>query len=174
MKQTEKKTALSSATKGFRGNLAVVLLFCGIAALVVSCDKPKGVVGEFHALSGSEWPYGTTLVFNEKGDTIADAQRNVEIIVQHGAEYEYANLWVELAYQTADTTARDTFNIVLADEYGKWFGTGSGPVRILADTLELRSLPLPNSSFALRHVMRVESLKGIEQIGILYASDEND
>ena len=153
--------------------LNFMVLFLGIISLfMTSCNRPTETPGEFHSLPHAEWPYPQQLVFNERGDTILGDVKAVELFLRHSKEYPYANIWLELSYNSADSVVADTFNVVVADEYGKWLGSGAGPLRLLTDTLRLRNMPDADSKFRLRHIMRVEILPEIEQVGIKYLTDK--
>lgn len=143
---------------------------------VAACSRDKKIAGESYTLPGADWPYATGMTFNEKGDTMSSAVYGALLSVRHTHEYPYANLWLELAYSSGDTLTADTFNIFLADSYGKWLGSGSGPVITKSDTLRLHKQPDPGSKFVLRHVMRTEVLPHVEQVGIklLTEQPEND
>lgn len=63
----------------------------------------------------------------------------------------------------------DTLNIELADVYGRWHGTGFGPSYQYETPV---GVPLPlgdTSRISVRHIMRVDTLVGVEQIGITIA-----
>lgn len=143
--------------------IAVILT---AVALLTACSRPEKTAGTFFTINDGGWAYGDTLVFNPKGDTILGASNDFVVSVRHTHEYAYANLWLEISYQTADTTAADTFNLTLADDYGKWLGSGSGPVILVSDTVRLRQKPTATSPVGVRHIMRIETLPDIEQIGI--------
>lgn len=110
------------------------------------------------------WRYADTLVY----DIDSTATSDVAVVVRHTANYEYSNLWLELSYPTpADSLRADTFNLVLADDFGRWRGHGIGVGLQYADTL-LRGVHLQDSTtLRLRHIMRADTLPGIEQVGIV-------
>lgn len=146
--------------------LNVIGLIIVSVIAVVSCDRPTQSEGEFFTLKDAVWIYGDTLLYNNGGDSITPGADALLFSVRHTNRYRFANLWIEVSYNTPDTVAADTFNIVLADDYGKWLGSGSGPVILKTDTLKLRSLPSADARFGIRHIMRLEQLDDVEQIGI--------
>jgi len=82
--------------------------------------------------------------------------------------YPYQNLWLFVAEKQPDgTIVRDTVECMLADEYGKWVGTG---ISIFNSDIPIRvgyTFPQRGQyTFTIRQGMRDERLKGIEQIGI--------
>lgn len=141
-----------------------------IVALVTSCSVPNETPGEFIGLPDEGWEYGSTLTFNAAGDTLAAPIDHIDLSVRHTNDYPYANLWLEVSYDTADTTAVDTFDIRLADEYGKWLGSGSGPTIQHTQAIHPRQVPAPGSPFNIRHIMRVDRVNDIEQIGLTFVT----
>ncbi|MCM1452377.1 MAG: gliding motility lipoprotein GldH [Clostridium sp.] len=110
------------------------------------------------------WPYSDTLVCQV--DTTARA--DVAVVVRHAANYEFSNLWLELTISRPnEEDVADTFNVVLADDFGRWRGHGIGVGMQYADTL-LHSIGIQDSTrLSLRHIMRADTLAGIEQVGIV-------
>lgn len=133
-----------------------------------SCSSSDETPGQFFTLKNARWPYGQVLTFNEAKDSVNAGVEEAHISVRHTSNYSYANLWVELSYNSADSTVADTFNVLLSDSYGKWLGSGSGPVVTRVDTLRLRHTPDIATSFKLRHIMRVDTLENIEEVGMSF------
>ena len=93
----------------------------------------------------------------------------IAVAVRHTNGYEYSNLWLELTYSSPDTTVTDTFNVVLADDFGHWRGKGVGVGYQVVDTL-LRDITIDATSpIHMRHVMRTDTLADIQQIGIIFS-----
>lgn len=136
-----------------------------IIGAVAACNQEGELPGEFITVSDANWPYGQALVFNADGDTLPLQTDAYELILRHTNAYGFSNLWIELAYTANDSLQADTFNIPLADDYGKWYGSGR-PVVTFVDTIRTRELPDSGSRFSLRHIMRLENVTEIEQIGL--------
>ena len=150
-----------------RGFVYVLLaLFCGV--FFESCSDSEVTAGEFRTIENAQWRYGQVVRFNQKGDTLPGEVHTIDVSVRHTNEYPYANLWMEMRYHSQDSLIVDTFNIFLSDEYGKWKGSGSGPVKLFTDTFQPSAVPDDGTEFALRHIMRVDVLPDIEQIGLSY------
>lgn len=115
---------------------------------------------------GEGWPYADTLTYC--ADTAGTA--DLAVVVRHTANYEYSNLWLELSISQPgeEEAAIDTFNVILADDFGRWRGHGLGVGFQYEDTL-LRNVHLQDSAMLrLRHIMRADTLNGIEQIGMVF------
>lgn len=125
---------------------------------------------DFQALPESVWAYDTTLSFTP--DTLADSVARggaLVLAVRHSADYAYANLWLELSWDDSDTTERrDTVNMILADTHGRWLGTGTGVSKQKLDTVSRHFDLRRRMPVRVRHIMRANSIVGIEQIGLIY------
>lgn len=151
-------------------------LYAGaIAALLaatVACTPDRlSDLSAYHTLDPeSGWAYGDTLRYTLRPDS-AEVTGSGSLILglRHTASYPYDNLWLELSYAGPDsvTMVRDTFNISLADNNGKWRGAGPGTSIQLTDTL-LRNFTVPDGPLNLRHVMRTPAVEQIEQVGLIF------
>lgn len=148
----------------------VIVMVTVTLTAFTACDGSTTPTGQFIDLDSDGWPYGKVLSFKTPVDSMSRVlpdSTSVIVSVRHSSDYPYANLWLEMSYETADTTAVDTFEMELADEFGKWFGSGTGVSILCSDTVRLSGVRLTDSELRLRHVMRVDTLRGIEQIGVL-------
>ena len=100
-------------------------------------------------------------------DTIS--LNNIYINVRNAGGYQYSNLYLFLTTRTPHAgEARDTVELPLADERGKWYGNGSGDIwdnRILFK----RNFRFPESGvyhFELQQAMRVNPLPQIMDVGM--------
>ena len=94
------------------------------------------------------------------------ALRSLGIALRHDNDYPYRNLWLEVTYGTPPAMHRDTVSIELADIYGRWHGNGLGPSYQMAATVDPAVTLSDSSRISIRHIMRVDTLRGIRQIGI--------
>lgn len=150
----------------FRTLAAAALTLCA------ACSYNPNDYSCFSNINPDEgWKYGLTMIYMpEIADSITTGQ--LAVMVRHTNDYPFSNLWVELeSQQNADghiTFRRDTFCIELADPYGNWYGTGLGTSFQKVDTV-YADFELTNAApLRLRHVMRPEHVKGIEQVGLIF------
>ena len=122
--------------------------------------------GEYHPVDVSGWEYGDTLRFNiESADSVMHG--DLAVVVRHTASYPYSNIWLEINYPQADSIVSDSINIVLADDYGNWLGRGAGLSFQRVDTV-LRDITITTpATVSVRHIMRVDKLSDIEQLGVI-------
>ncbi len=142
----------------------LILILAAIITISACSDTERSA---FSDIDAPGWRYGDTITFIPS-DTAVCAAGAIAVAVRHTNGYEYSNLWVELTYTSPDTTVADTFNIVLADDFGHWRGKGVGIGYQVVDTL-LRDVTIDTSApMLLRHVMRTDTLQDIQQIGIIF------
>lgn len=135
---------------------AVVALLVALSAW--SC-APSGYYSEYCPLPEAGWAYGDTLAFMPDS-SVAPA---VDIALRHNDAFPYSSLWIEVS----DSLRRDTVRIDLCDSYGRWLGTGFGSSHQIRVALPFRLSA--GRRLSIRHIMRVDTLTGIEQIGLLPA-----
>ena len=159
---------LVSIAKTTRTELCVALIALFVSVAVTSCNDSTVTAGEFQTIEDAEWKYGSSVRFNQVGDTLPGRVSSIDISIRHTNDYPFANIWMEMRYKSQDSLHIDTLNIFLSDEYGKWKGSGSGPVKLYTENIRPGAEPDDGSQFALRHIMRVDVLTDIEQIGLSY------
>lgn len=141
-----------------------------ILLIAAACGVPSEQ-SLFQSMDADGWLYTDTVSMNINN---ADSARtmlhgDIALAVRHTDAYEYSNLWVELSYLDSDSLRRDTFDLRLADEFGRWLGTGVGVGFQKVDTL-LRGVSVDaRVPLRVRHVMRPDTLADIEQIGIIFS-----
>lgn len=141
-------------------------------AMLAACasDAERGC---FKSVGPDGWEYLDTVALLPDtaalaADSAAGRLCNIAVDVRHTAGYAYSNIWLELTYTPAGAETRhDTFDMRLADPVGRWLGRGLGVGHQKVDTL-VRGVALnPRMPVTLRHVMRADTLAGIEQAGII-------
>lgn len=145
---------------------------CGITGSRGNGDD--NYFSDFCTFDSQEWPYSHTVVFTV--DTLRDSLSRggtLLLSLRHTVAYPYSNIWLELSYPTPDgILAADTFNILLADDYGHWRGYGNGPSMAITDTLSRNFDIARHGMIRLRHIMRTDTLPNIEQVGIVYLPND--
>lgn len=94
---------------------------------------------------------------------------NMSFLVRNTGDYDYQNLWFFVEFVKPDMTfSEDTVQLFLADDFGKWVGSGIGS--IYSATYEYRdSIRFDQTGkylINIRHGMRTDSLQGITDIGV--------
>lgn len=150
--------------------LAAVLVITACNGLVGRGDGDDNRFSDFADLPRQGWLYTEPLEFEP--DTLRDSIVNAGtmlISVRHGKDYLYRNLWLEVSYADTDSTRHaDTLNIELADAMGHWKGRGMGLSLELLDTVPGLMPLAEHRAVRVRHIMRADTLRGIERIGVVY------
>ncbi|TGY03289.1 gliding motility lipoprotein GldH [Muribaculum sp. NM65_B17] len=135
-----------------------------------ACVPGHNDFSEFRNLPVKGWIYDDTVKFVPSiEDSIATGLLTVAI--RHNNEYEFSNLWLEVTRNTPEgIVRRDTVNLELADIYGRWHGNGFGASYQYSDTVQYPASIINGSPIMVRHIMRVDTLCDIEQIGITFVS----
>ena len=94
---------------------------------------------------------------------------NFLLTLRHNTDYEYSNIYFFLNTRyPGNQYSRDTIQLLLAGKDGQWYGDGLGKLREVEVMLKQGVVfPMKGSySFSFIQAMRVESLTGVEDIGI--------
>lgn len=154
------------------------MVFAAVVALAASCgitgSRGNGVDNYFSAFEtfgNQQWYYASPAFF--RVDTLRDSvasRGDLILSLRHTSGYAYSNLWLELEHRHVSGTpaVRDTFNIILADRFGRWRGHGTGPSVQVTDTLSRDYSIARGDTLVLRHIMRLDTLANIEQAGIVF------
>ena len=143
-----------------------------VPVLIAAACTTSGEQSHFQYVGSQGWLYGDTvshhIELSDSTDSLVTG--NIALAVRHTDAYDYSNLWVEVSYLDSDSLRRDTFDVRLADEYGRWLGTGIGVGFQKVDTL-LRGVKVdPRHPLQVRHIMRTDTLPDIEQIGLIFVA----
>lgn len=149
------------------------------AALLAACagtDVPgngdDNYFSAFGTIDGAGWRYSEPVP--AVVDTLRDscAAGALVLSLRHTAGYRYSNIWLELSKARHDSVVmRDTFDIVLCDDYGNWYGTGMGTSLQVTDTLSRNFTLCRGDTLMLRHIMRLDTLEGVERVGLIFIPD---
>jgi gliding motility-associated lipoprotein GldH len=129
-KQEEKTKGLSlkfKKNKGMRGRFHVLAVFSLIILIGISCDKNR-VYDHIVSLSSKGWTADKGVEFDMPVD---DPRRAYDILLhlRNTGDYKYSNIWLFIETKSpGGNSLRDTFEIKLANESGRWIGKGIGNV----------------------------------------------
>lgn len=135
-------------------------------AVMAGCSGRHSSFSSFTDTDIHGWAYGDTLTFFPTGLDSADT-RTLDAAIRHSGDYMYRNLWLEMSYRGSDSILRrDTVELELADVYGRWLGSGFGPSYQMQVQVGLAANLADSTPIHIRHIMRVDTLRGIQQVGI--------
>lgn len=142
-----------------------------LAACVDGADR-----GVFVPVDGKGWAYTDTLELSlpkyQRDDSACVLNGGLSVAIRHTDSYPYSNIWLELSYpDSTDGMANcDTVQIELCDRYGRWYGKGIGSLYQISVPLKREVAIAGDSPLRLRHIMRVDTLRGIESAGVVFNS----
>lgn len=146
----------------FRNVIIAVTILVAMAA----CDGRIDRYSNFVQLPESGWAYGDTIKFMATGNTLTEAT-TMSVAVRHNEKFLYRNLWLELSYSDSmGNVYVDSVNLELADAYGRWNGSGIGEAYQCATQLHHKVRVTDSTEISVRHIMRLDTVRGIEQIGV--------
>lgn len=146
------------------------------AACVPGVEPDNNSFSEFAELPDAEWPYARACRFIPATTADSIVRGTLLLSLRHTASYPYSNLWIELAQGEPDDSVpmlRDTFDIAIADPFGRWLGSGMGASLRRTDTLSRDFTLVRGRRLTVRHIMRTDTLDGIEQVGLVFIPDKD-
>jgi gliding motility-associated lipoprotein GldH len=142
-------------------------LFTLLVLICFSCDKQK-VFEEFVSIDGPSWNSNNILHFNVNMADSAQAY-NVLLSVRNSGKYEFSNLYLFVtAHSPNGSFIRDTVEIALADDRGKWLGKGAASMYTTYYPYR-QNIRFPVRgiyTFDVEQAMWIKDLKNISDIGL--------
>ncbi|MDR0431344.1 MAG: gliding motility lipoprotein GldH [Tannerellaceae bacterium] len=141
----------------------VAFLLC---FLVFSCGE-QAVYNQYQAIHNFSWEKNKEYYFTFQIDDNS-IPYDVTLEIRNNNLYPYQNLWLFYNEEPPiGSMVCDTIECLLADDFGKWNGTGislfqsSFPIRT-----NYRFLNKGRYTFSFRQGMRIDTLPGIQEIGL--------
>ncbi|HNQ11689.1 MAG TPA: gliding motility lipoprotein GldH [Bacteroidia bacterium] len=135
--------------------------------LVVSCDQQR-VFESNKAIGAKGWDMNESIDFLID---VPDTSKSYHLYLntRNVGDYKFSNLYLFInTYTPSGIVQRDTAEIILAEESGKWLGNGIGDL-YAKQTLFVRGFKfkeLGEYRFEIMQAMRINPLLGIEDIGM--------
>lgn len=139
-----------------------------VMSAVAGCTSP-GDFSHYTEVPPEGWAYGNALDF-DTGREDSLSRGDLEVSLRHNIDYPYSNLWLEICYNNNGRQTVDTVNIPLADVHGRWYGRGFGASRQAEAVVATDVSPLSGAPVKVRHIMRVDTLRGVEAVGVYFRS----
>lgn len=146
--------------------LIIVVLF---SILFTGCHQNE-VYFEYKTVPSGEWNKDSLIQFNfHIDDTIG--KYDMFLHLRHYGNYPYQNAWLFLEFiQPKDsiTGTTDTIEFYLADNYGKWLGTGVGALKEMPVYLR-KQIQFPDTgiyTLRVKQGMRDSLLSGVNDVGL--------
>ncbi len=150
--------------------LLIIFLF-----FLFSCEN-KNIFHEEIEIPNKIWEIKNKIIFDTE---IQDTTKfyNVFIEVSNSDEYYYSNLWlfVDIIYENKTFVSRDTFEIYLSNNKGKWLGSSffnDGFTRTQIFKKNIHFLKSGKYNFQFQQAMREEKLISIKKIALKIERNE--
>jgi len=114
-----------------KNNMRIFLAVTGLMLLMVSCD-PLMYYDTYSKAEGGLWKWSDIKRFEaDMNDSIS--MFDILINIRHTTDYPKSNLFVFVT-TTAPSRAsrRDTVEIIISDDHGKWRGNGFGNIKLVS------------------------------------------
>jgi len=143
--------------------------FIGLLLLLVltSCG-PEVIYEDYVTIPKEGWNKDSMASFHVKIDDITNYY-DIFINIRNKSDYPNSNLWLFVDVTSPEgKTIRDTVNCFLADEHGKWTGSGWGDLYLVLYPYRrnVKFAEPGEYKFNIIQGMRYDDLEGIHNIGI--------
>ena len=143
-------------------NCAFLLAVC----FLLSCDK-EIVYSDFRPVPDKVWDKQSDFDFHFEMKDVS-IPYDITLQLRNSVFYPYQNLWILFdELHQSEIVFKDTIEYRLADDFGKWTGNG---ITLFQNQFPIRTnYHFPDTgkyTICIRHAMRDERLKGIENIGL--------
>ena len=145
-------------------------ILSGVAVCLCACAPKHADYSRVEQLGDNMWLYERPVSFAaEASDSVTNG--SLTVAVRHNDTYPFRNLWLEISRRdTQGKRYTDTVNMQLADVYGHWLGKGIGG-RYQSEITVAENFNFSDSAnVTVRHIMRVDTLAGITDIGVTIRS----
>lgn len=153
-----------------KGLIYIIGVAAALVSLLASCGGGERDYSRWADLPVEGWAYGDTLSLVPVDTSLINndslVRRPLSLGLAHSNSYPYSNLWLEVTYHGEHSAYRDTLNVALADIYGRWLGSGFGANYQHEIVLNPRADIDITRPVTVRHIMRVDTLRGLERIGV--------
>ncbi len=148
-------------------NLVKHILGLLLVVLMMSCNQ-NVVYDNSLRVANPTWHRDSVAQFTVN---ITDTTLNYEsaILIRNSGDYKYQNLWLFVTEIAPDSTMRrDTIEYYLADNYGRWLGSGIGSLytSLYYYKEDLHYSQSGTYTYLIEQAMRDDELRGITNVGI--------
>lgn len=145
-----------------------IILFVFNILLLTSCNFSDTVFNDYKELQPEGWNKDSLAVFDVNFEDINNTYQ-VIVNIRNRGNYPKQNLWLFVQYQQPDSVVvKDTIECYLADNKGKWLGSGFGSLYEMSVLFkkDLKLKQAGNYKFSIQQGMRDSMLVGINDIGL--------
>lgn len=153
------------------------ILLSLISIVCLSCEKREAYF-HFRELKDAQWSKYDTLYFDiDSSSVVLNVPLDIHIELVNNSDYPYQNIWLQLQsdFGTDSTTNIVEKQYLLADNMGKWNGSGFGSSYQTSFIYLSDFVFTERRNYQLKVIqsMRDEPLYGLEKVGIKISLSDN-
>ena len=147
----------------------LLAVFVLLLVVNISCRKQE-MYSHFYEFKNAAWAQHDTLIFDIDSAQVETGKPYIlSVEITNNVNYPYRNIWlfIQNNLQSDSVTTNQQKEYQLANEFGKWYGSGFGTlfqISLPVDTLIFKEKK--NYRIKIEHGMRDEPLNGIEKVGV--------
>lgn len=147
--------------------LSVITATVAACSLLGACgDVHRNDYSGYRNLPDRGWKFGNAVEFLPvHADSVCAG--SLVVALRHDNSYPFTAIRLEIEMTDNGTCRRDTVDVALAGESGQWTGRGIGTSFQMTDTLA-PMLHATGTPVKVRHLMRADTLAGINQVGLFF------
>jgi gliding motility-associated lipoprotein GldH len=108
-----------------------LVIINALLLMICSCD-PQMVYDNYQKTEGGNWSWADKKTFKVKMEDSL-RQFNILINIRHTTRYPKSNLFIFITITGPDgNSMRDTVELRVADEHGRWSGYGFGDIKLIS------------------------------------------
>lgn len=148
----------------------ILSIFTGLVFIVLSSCADGDRYTRFHHIENGMWHNDSSLVFSiDSVSFVPETAYDVTIELTTNRSYPYRDIWLVIDQDLTGTAVRtDTLKALLANENGKWLGSGVGGLNQFS--LPFLSFTPRDSTYhyrlTIRQGMHINPLRGVEKVGV--------
>lgn len=145
-----------------------LLALWGGILFIASCTSPA-IVEDYVAVDPDGWNREEPAIIQFEVEEMNNPV-NMGIYIRNNAMFPFRNLYLFTELKAPNgLIARDTVNCILANSRGEWMGEGMGSLKTSLHKYQFKASLPEKGVYELKiyQGMRVEELKGVEDVGLL-------
>lgn len=148
----------------------ILVLFLGVLVISLASCSNSEVYFRYHQIGRGVWYRDSVLSFTMDSVNFNPAQRHdLSIELTTADIYPFKDIWLRVEHNLDDSIfSVDTIHSRLADDYGKWLGSGTAGLHQLSLPYKTTVALDTSKVYVLQisHLMRKNPLPGVEKVGL--------
>jgi len=146
----------------------ILLILLITIPFFISCNKNRTYT-KMEDITNNTWNQSNILNYSFTIEDTLQAH-NVYLNIRHSSKYKYKNLYLFIQTTSPEgISLKDTFEVMLADDKGRWYGRGWGDIHEVKTPYK-KFVRFPHSgtyTIEIQQAMRTKNLKNVSDLGII-------